>query len=391
MLRNLLLPLTLLSLLFFVCADVHAQRGRGGDRGGRGGPSGGDRGGRSSFGGGPSAMLERMDRNGDGQLSPDEISERARGFLERIGNGKFDFSRPVSIKAMSSAVAERFGNRGGSERGSSDRGRSDRDRRGGDSRGRGGDDDRRRREEEERRRDRRERGDRDRGRGSSEEDLYPLVPRFGEETALYFGVSPDSLGNQTINLKQRYDRRVLEMVEGIMRRYDRDRNKILDVSEWRRMSRGGDPRKGDFNHDGRLTRAELAEAVSRRLKEEGGDRGDRGRGDRGSRARRGSDGKKEEEKPVTAAYRINGATRFGDRTSFRLLGRSDGKMDNLPSWFNDKNGDGQMTLDEMPGFSLREKLRDFDDRDFNRDGFITLSEATRDSDPEPEGSSTASK
>ena len=65
----------------------------GGDRGDRGSRGGDSYRGRGSFD--PSEFYKRMDRNGNGVIEPDELSERSRGFLadtaRRSGDGD-DFS-----------------------------------------------------------------------------------------------------------------------------------------------------------------------------------------------------------------------------------------------------------------------------------------------------------
>ena len=227
--------------------------------GGRGGPGGffGGRGGGPGGGGDPGSdfrqrMMERMDENRNGKLEENEVSDRARGFLEAMvrRSGK-EVKYPISISDIT----------------------------GRGSRGSG-----------------RDRG-RDRRRNDNEEEFeYPLVKGFGEDTMqTAFGVNPNLLNGRIIDIEKNYDERSLSTLERTMDRYDKDGNGVLEYEEWREVSWQSDPRDSDLDNDGRLTRAEMAERYRQRY---GGssDRGrDRGRGgsDRGrggsDRGRGGSD------------------------------------------------------------------------------------------------------
>jgi Ca2+-binding EF-hand superfamily protein len=212
----------------------------------------------AQFRGGPGSgdfqrqFLQRMDQNGNGVLEPGEISDRARGFIDRMArDAGLDPGQPIPISRLGGSAFQ--GPDGG--RGQSDRreGRDERDRR-----------------------NERERRDQQPGSSSSSgTDPYPLVPRFGDPLVLGFGVSPLSLNGHVIDLEKRYDRRVLEQVERAMQRYDRNRNGILEYDEWQRVSWRPDPRQSDLDGDGQLTKAEVAERYAKEQAREESERRER--------------------------------------------------------------------------------------------------------------------
>ncbi len=98
--------------------EASTQRGRGanGERMGRGrrgegGREGGGRGGRGR-------MFERLDANGDGKLSGDEIPERMRGMLEQLDTDK---DGAISQEEFRSGSGRMFGGRGRGARGGNPR------------------------------------------------------------------------------------------------------------------------------------------------------------------------------------------------------------------------------------------------------------------------------
>ena len=87
------LPVFLIALT----TSLDAQPGRGG----RGGPPG-----RGGFD--PTEMLRRMDTNNNGMLDPDEVSDRAKGFISRMTEGRgVDMNRPISIDRLRGIMDER--------------------------------------------------------------------------------------------------------------------------------------------------------------------------------------------------------------------------------------------------------------------------------------------
>jgi Ca2+-binding EF-hand superfamily protein len=201
----------------------------GSDRGGdQGGPSWGSRGGsdRGSDRGGfdPSGFLSRMDRNGNGKLDPDEMSDRMKQFMgPRLEAAGIDLSKSVDLTKITEAF------RGG----------------------------------------RSEEASREGGvPGFGAETEFTAVPGFDVE----FGSALAAIGK----LEERYDERILQRVDFTLNRYDSNKDGILDEREISRARwSGGSPRDNDLNKDGKLTRAELAERyVAREASEQqrGGDR-----------------------------------------------------------------------------------------------------------------------
>ncbi len=226
-----------------------------GGRGGGGGDRGGGGGGASDF---RQRMMERMDSNGNGKLEQNEVSDRARGFIEgmvRQAGGTVKY--PLEISSIT----------GGGSRGGRTRGRNQ---------------------------------DKD-----DDEFEYPLVAGFGEETTnTAFGLNPNLLNGRTIDIEASYDKRALEQLDRTMERYDKDGNGVLEYEEWRGIPWQSDPRVSDVDKDGRLTRAEMAERYrqtnggstrernsGRTGRTGGGDeRGGRGGGERGGGDRGGGRG-----------------------------------------------------------------------------------------------------
>ena len=235
-----------------------------GQRGGRD-QAGGDRGGDFR-----TRMLGRFDTNGNGIVEPNEIPEQARRFVDRMAEGAgIAPGQPIPIAQVT----------GGG------------DRRGG-SGGRGPDGDRSRRGSEP---SSRSEGSAD-NRGT--QDLYPRVPRFGDDSVRGFGVSPESLAGKLVDLEKKYDRRILGSVERSLERYDKNKNGLLDHDEWADVSWRSDPRESDVDNDGLLTQAELAEYYKKReanWRDEAGSRGrggdPRGRDPRGGSSDGGSRGR----------------------------------------------------------------------------------------------------
>lgn len=162
------------------------------------------------------------------------------------GRGGFDpeeFRRRMMERMQGRGGFQGFRGGGGQDRG-----------RGGQDRGRGGQD------------RGRDRGGSDNRRSSSSnsEDEYPLVFPFGDSQVLGFGINPNTLNGQVIDLEKRYDQRVLDYLDRTMERYDQNGNGIIDHEEWSRVRWRDDPRESDLDGDGRITKAEMAERLAKR-------------------------------------------------------------------------------------------------------------------------------
>ncbi len=149
----------------------------------------------------------------------------------------------------------------------------------------------------------------------------------------------------------------LNYAKGLMTRYDRNDNGVLDESEWKTMSRYH--QGADANGDGRITTDELADRLAQYGKS-------------------GSSGS-------TSSGRSSGSSSSqGDRNSYRASGGSgytardaeDRLPKGLPSWFAEKdaNGDGQIAMAEYASTWSDDKIEEFQDYDANADGIITPEE-----------------
>ena len=162
------------------------------------------------------AYLKRIDRNGNGTLEENEMSGRTRDFIEKMG---FNVKKPVSIKKVVSKVKK----------------------------------DRAKREKEEKK------------PGST----TLRVPGFAPDSSTTGTAQPvkgfvdkqdpQEKSSKTSNTKE-YSESVKERIDDVMRRYDRDKNGILDSKEIKNARWGSpSPLTNDKNRDGRLTRSELAQ------------------------------------------------------------------------------------------------------------------------------------
>jgi Ca2+-binding EF-hand superfamily protein len=362
--------LLLLTLVAPVMAQSSSRKGDRGSRGDRGnksesqsngqdagpsmGPGGGGRfGGGGMFGGGMppflsggglADMVRRFDRNSNNMLEPNEIPGPAGFFLQRMAqnNPKIDLSKPIPIDLILSEV-ERMRNGmmgGGAPTGESVTEES----------------------------------------ASNEPQL--LVPDFRLAiTPLPIASFSDSAAVAKVAVTD-LDR---SEAEDRLRRYDRNNDGALTADEISGGRWSDDPMQYDRNRDGKLNVEELAvRQAERRVKKEaeansgdsqnssggwgGGSTGwSRGRDPTSQGSSRNPDDKKDESKE---------SDRFGDSKSYRISA-STKSTDGLPDFFSssDKDGDGQVTLNEFAGTLTEEKVAEFRRWDLNQDGMITAREA----------------
>ena len=315
--------------------------------------------------------VRKLDTDGDGDLDPDEITERARRYLQPIAEEEgLRLWRSNSIERVVDEILDYYDDR-------------------------------------ERRRSRRITPSGTSGlRGFGLEEDEPMVPEFG---------SP--------RLPYSYTRDDLKRAERLLLRYDRNDDGFLDRREGQRVNwRDEDPfRRNDFNDDDRLSRIELAQRYARRrVLEQTEDRedlaerrfdSDRWDDDddddrrRSSRRKRESsrtsrylsysvlgrydrdrDGRLEENEAY--ALGISRAEADLDRDGlisrdeldtwlFREMdGLGDDLSDILPAWFfeRDENGDRQIDMAEFTSRWTDEKLAEFRRYDENADGILTTQE-----------------
>ncbi|MDA8743338.1 EF-hand domain-containing protein [Rubripirellula amarantea] len=330
-------------LMCFASGPVSAQPpwgGGGGDRGGRGG-FGGGRGGGDRGGFDPSSFLDRLDRNGNGVLDPDEQEGPAQFLIRRMqsSDSSIEVGKPIPINK----IKEGFDSMRREREGGGD---SDRD--GGRDRGRGDD----------RGRDRGRRGDDSAGDEALIAEL--LVPGFGSTESLGslmgFGATAELLTSEVSEA---------DRVEAKKRiaYFDKNKDGVLSKDELTSQF-AGNPLDFDRNRDGRLTMDELAVRYARRR--EGAEEARR----ENSRDRESKDAGRRTETEVPDIY--NG------RKSYRAMSERS-RPEGLPGFFaeKDSNGDGQISMAEFTDEWTDESVNQFLDSDFNSDGVITADEAMR--------------
>lgn len=316
-----------------------ANRGDRADRGARGDRSNrADRGGRGLGGRGgfdPSSFLDRIDKNRNGLIDPDEQEGPAQFLIKRLASTDSSIvaGRPIPVKKIQKGFEKMRSGRGSGD---------DRD------------------------------SENSRGRGSniagrySDESLMAelLVPGFGDEEpvddrVLGFGPNAELMTAAITEADRNEARQNLQ-------RYDKNRNQYIDRDEI--TSRfAGNPMDFDRNRDGRLSLDELAIRYARRRESKNEKSGGKGNSNR-------QDESKQSSSEVTDIYE--------GRRSYRTNARSN-STEGLPGYFTeqDRNGDGQLSMAEfMPENAEdwnEEELAKFFDIDFNEDGVITASESLR--------------
>lgn len=170
-------------------------------------------------------MLRRLDENNNGMIDPDEANGRAKFFLDRIAQsvGGLDFSRPISIERLARTMERARDGRSSSEEEGSSGGGSP---------------------------------------SGGAQVVDPLVPGFGVEESLpaplQFGVRATDYASVKITDEDR------RQAEERIRRYDENRDGILDRDEISRGRWGDDPYTYDANRDGKISQSELAVRYARR-------------------------------------------------------------------------------------------------------------------------------
>ncbi len=342
-------------------------------------------------------FLRRMDANRNGRLEPDEISSRARPFLERIArDGGIRLSGSISISDLESAARRSFERRG---RDSNDG-------------------------------DRRSSSTPSFGSGSSAPESIGGVRGFGpdDDTPVVPGFGPDG------TIRYPFTTPDEQRAQESLQRYDENKDGGIDRAEAARGRWSDNPFLYDFNEDGllslfelaqRYARRRVAEEAQRRASEQSNRSEDRSRDDRGSdeqryrdyqRGRGGPPGfgdsrdGRPDRRTFELAYTI--IARY-DRNRSGSLSRAewgpvgdnvvqadvdhDGEISrdeltawlsqdiqrrfkdasaDLPTWFFelDGNGDRQVSMSEFTDQWDDEKLNEFANLDRNGDGFLTEKE-----------------
>ncbi|OYP31021.1 proprotein convertase P-domain-containing protein [Rhodopirellula sp. MGV] len=288
--------------------------------------------------------LERLDRNGDGTIDPDEITPLARPYLERVAESRrMSLDRPNRIDKLQEAARIYYAMKNGSDRDSV--------------------------------RPSRENTLKDFGAG--DDDF--MVPEFGLPVVKYPYTADD-----------------LDEAEDQIRRYDRNRDGYLDRRE---ASRGRwtnlDPFTMDFDNDDRLSRLELAQRYARRrnLRDDSDQLIQRARRvGNGITSSVSSDDSRSRERERREWYRSGGnrywltasiLERFDENKNGRLEQNETIEL-GIPFGAIDANSDGELSREEL--FAYLKDLQDqtgdlieglpgwFYELDTNRDGQVDLPE-----------------
>jgi Ca2+-binding EF-hand superfamily protein len=258
-------------------------------------------------------FLSRLDTNGNGMIDPEETQGRASFFVDRIRERvpELNFSRPVPISRLAASL-ERLRDQEGGDPGRSSS--SSRD----------------------------SRGDQ---RSSSGTELEPLVPGFGVEDLLPL---PPGFGAEgelySVDVEDEDRREADER----FRRYDSNRDGVLDRNELRRGRWSDDPMAYDRNGDGKLTPSELAVRYAQRRLRESGSSSDGGSSSapRGLLSRGGQSSSESSEDPRMAGM-IDRVFSMYDRNRNGVFEKDEwGNFRSDPS-AADTNRDGKITRDEM--------------------------------------------
>ena len=302
--------------------------------------------------GGPLGFLQRLDANGNGMLEPDEQG-RARPFIERIARdvGGIDMNRPIRLSTLGEKIQQMQGGQSDNSRSSSSRGSSSR---GSSSRGSSGPRDM---------------------QGNplpAEASLDSLVPGFD---VIEDVIPVPGFGAKAEYLNVPVQEADFTEAEQTIKRYDRNRNGILEADEIRNARWRDDPMKQDRNGDGKLTRSELAVRYSLRRTSEAqrkaqssaggnsaggnsaGGSQDRGSQDRGSSSRFGGGG----------GSRFGGGSSGGSSGADRMAQMAGSIMERY-----DANKSGVIEKSEYKNFRS-----DPSAADTNKDGKITKDELAK--------------
>ena len=278
--------------------------------------------------------VQRLDANHDGLLQPSEIPPASRQYVAKFAQREnLDPSQPIPIARLLAAIQANLQSRN-----------AERDT--GDGKQTGAADD-----------------DATEVPGFGvEEDEMPEVPGFGEPV---------------VSLEERYGRRVIEYVDGILRRYDANRNGQLDADEWKAIPWRSDPKESDLNKDGVLTKAEFCERISKRWGQSSPQRND----SRDSRSGGSSSSKKSDEDSEKIRNYARSLLKQYDENKNGVLEKDEwGKMKSSYH-SSDVNEDGAITLDELTA-----KLGAYAKERPSNDSSSSSRKSTSDSPPSSHGS-----
>ena len=271
-------------------------------------------------------ILKRMDRNGNGTIEPDELSDRSRDFVGRLAKqANLDPAQPLAVDKLISAAES--GSSGSSSSSGSNSGSSS--------------------SSDSRDRDSRDRSDRDRNSsGSSSAKPTPNAMAFGVEdkTPKAVGFDVPLSVDSTIPLEKRYDQRVIEYVDRMLKDYDKNQDGYIDSVEWKEGRWSTPPEESDTNKDNRLSKAELCERIARRFglqnSPPGSSTASSGSGSSGSSSDKSSDAAK-------IRTWAEGMVRQHDKNKNGVLDRDEWSELRAEHREADADKDGKITVDEL--------------------------------------------
>lgn len=313
--------------------------------------------------------LDRLDRNENGRIDPDEITPLARPYLERITSSRssgLSLDRSVEIEKLQEAAKNYYAIRNGAR-------------------------------------------DRD-VQPEGESTLRPFGPDADQPMIPEFGLA---------DVKYPYHQEDLQEANETLRRYDRNDDGKIDRREAERARwEYRDPFDDDLDNDDQLSRLELVQRYARQrlLSGESHELARKARRT-GSGVRPSTEGKREGDgewwrqrgnsqwltSSVLSRFDANKNGRLELQETLRLgipvgqidvdhdgeLSRSElhvlldemqravaGSSDALPGWFFelDENRDGQVAMSEFSIAWTAEKIEEFESLDSNADGLLTSSE-----------------
>jgi len=255
-------------------------------------------------------MIQRMDRNRDGVLHPEEVPPPARTLVARLAQQlKLNPQEPIKVEKFIERWKAHRAGKGTPSRAAGSKSPSG--------------------------------GDESPVPGFGVEQDLPAVPGFGE-----------GADEQALPLEDRYDDSVIRYTQGVFSRYDKNKNDLLDQEEWKAIPWRSDPKKSDLNGDGRLSRAEYCERIARRW---GKGWKSAAKSNRTTPASTGSfgSGKSDSSSPATSDSRekirryAKSLLRQYDRNRNGVLEKDEWRHMRGDPKAADKNGDDVVTLDEL--------------------------------------------
>lgn len=164
------------------------------------------------------------------------------------------------------------------------------------------------------------------------------------------------------------DEKIRKWAEAMIKQYDASKDGTLQKDEWSEMSSNLNIKEADKNNDDLITKEEVIEKL-----------GGYGRGTDSSAptadSSAGEGGKSGGTSASSASYSSGSSS---GRKSYRFLTPTERLPKGLPSWFtlNDRNGDGQVAMNEFASTWSNSKAEEFARYDANNDGIVTAKEGS---------------